>query len=97
MGEGLHLCGIHIAIDIEALGLLRENHRYMKVVRYDTCNADAGSFDGENLIDRLPFETAFELLAHLIKEIDIHLMIQETVNLQDVSFLHDPVFCDTLF
>lgn len=62
MGEGLHLCGIDIAIDIEALGLLREHHRYMKVVRYDAGNADAGSFDGENLIDRLPFETAFRKL-----------------------------------
>ena len=62
MGEGLHLCGIDIAIDIEALGLLREHHRYMKVVRYDAGNADAGSFDGENLIDLLPFETAFRKL-----------------------------------
>ena len=69
----------------------------MKVVRYDTGNADAGSFDSENLIDRLPFEATFELLAHLIEEIDIHLMIQEAVHLQDISLLHDTVFCDAFF
>ena len=44
-----------------------------------------------DLVDRLVRETALELLAHLIKQVNIHLMVQKAVYLQNVAFLNNAI------
>ena len=42
-------------------------------------------------------ETAFELFADLLKQVDIHLMIQKAVYFEDISFFNDSVFANSFF
>lgn len=94
--KGLYLCHINVTVDVDALRLLCKNNRNMKMACYDTGDADAGSLDGENFVDRLALKTALKFLAHLVEQINIHLMVEKAVYLQNVSFLNDTVFYDTL-
>ena len=49
------------------------------MLRYDTGDTDSGSLDRQDLIDRLVGKTLFIFRTHLIKQFDIHLMVQKTV------------------
>ena len=50
--EGLNLCGIHLAVQIDALGFFRKDHRNAEILGCDASNADSGRFDGQDLVDR---------------------------------------------
>ena len=68
-------------IVVDALRLLREDNRYIKMSCDDTGNADAGCLNCQNLIDLLICKSALELLANLIEQADIHLVIQKRIYL----------------
>ena len=60
-------------------------------------NTDAAGLDGEDLVDgRIGIE-ALEFRAHLVKEQHIHLMIDETVHLEDASRFNDTFLANPFF
>ena len=61
------------------------------MARHHAGDADAGRLDREDLRDGSVGEQPLELLAHLIKQVNIHLMIQKTVYLQNVAFLNNAI------
>mgnify|MGYP003068492328 CR=1 FL=1 len=97
MGEGLHLGGVDLAGDVLGLAFLGEDHRAVEVLGRDAGNADAGSLDGEDLVDGCVGIEALEFRAHLVKEQHIHLMIDETVHLEDASRFNDTFLTNPFF
>ena len=92
MRKGLDFRNINIAVDIDALRFLRENDRYAEMTCDDAGDADAGGLDGYDLVDILTGKAALELRTHLIKQFNVHLMIEKAVYLEYVSFFNDAVF-----
>ena len=82
MGEGLHLGNIHVSLNIDAFGLLGKDDRYIKMSGSHAGDTDTGSLDGQDLVDRLVCKAAFPLGAHLVKETDIHLVVEKAVHLE---------------
>ena len=64
---------------------------------HDTGDSDPGRFDGKDLINLLSFESFLEFLSNLIKQRDIHLMVQETVHLEHISILYNSILQYTFF
>ena len=91
MRKGFNLGNINLAVDIDALGLFRKHDRNAEMTCHNAGNANTGCLNGNDLVDRLVRETALELLAHLIKQVNIHLMVQKTVYLQNVAFLNNAI------
>ena len=92
--KGLDLCDVNVAIDVDALRFLRKNDRYAEMTCDDAGNADAGGLDRHDLVDVFIRKAALELLAHLVEQLDIHLMIEKAVNLEHVALLDHAVFYD---
>ena len=92
----LYLRTINLSGDIFRLRLLRKNDRNVKLLRYNTGNADAGSLYRKDFIDLSSLKTAFEFLSDLPKQPDIHLVIQKTVYLQYISFFYLSIFTDAV-
>ena len=92
MGEGLYLCHVDVSVNVDALALFGKYHRHVEIAGYHTGDADTGGFNGHDFIDILVREALFELLAHLLKQVDVHLMIQKAIYFQDVAFFYDTVF-----
>ena len=91
MCKGFNLGNINLAVDVDTLGLLRKHDRNAEMTSHDAGNANAGCLNGNDLVDRLVRETALELLTHLIKQVNIHLMVQKAVYLQNVAFLNNAI------
>ena len=53
VGEGFNLRHIHVAFNVDGLGLLGEHHGNAELPGHKTGDADAGSFDGQHLGDLL--------------------------------------------
>ena len=75
VGEGLHLGGIQITVNIDTLGFLGKDYGNVEALRHDTGNADTGSLNGKNFIDGLIRKQPFELLSHFVKQLHIHLVV----------------------
>ena len=97
MGKGLHLSGVNLSGNVFCLCLLCEDYRHMKRFCRDTGDSDSGSLDREDLVYILICETAFELFSNLLKQFNIHLMIQKTIYFQYISFLNHTVPADSVF
>ena len=97
MGERPDLGSQHLAVQIDALGLLGKYDRHMKMLRRHARDADAGGLDRQDLVDGSVSEEPFELFPHLIEKLHIHLMVQEGVHLQHPSRFYIAVFDDSLF
>ena len=95
--KGFHFCHIHFAIQVDGLGLLGKDHGNAKFLGNKSSNTDTGSFNGHNLGNGLMAETALELPADFLHQLNIHLMVQKTVNLQNIARLYDSVFYNSLF
>ena len=91
MRKGFDLGNINLAVDVDALGLLCKHDRNTEMTCHNAGNANTGCLNGNDLVDRLVRETALELLAHLIKQVNIHLMVQKAVYLQNVAFLNNAI------
>ena len=97
VGEGLHLRHIHLAVDIDGLGLLGEHHGHAKLLGHKAGDTDAGSLDGQHLGDVLIRETAVKFPSDLLQQRHIHLVIEEAVHLQHIAGLDDAVLHDPFF
>ena len=91
---GLICVGRHIGSD----RLLGENDRdETEESRCAIRDRDPAGFDSQDLRRCSVFEQFIELLTDLIHEPGIDLVIQEVINLQDISRQHLPIFSDTIF
>ena len=94
--EALDAGAIHGAVEVDALALLREHHGGAEDLADDRGDADAGGLDGEDLVDGLVGEVALPFARHLDEELDVHLMVEERVDLQHVAVLHHAVLADAI-
>lgn len=97
VGEGFDFGVVHVAVKVDALGFLGEDDGYVEILRGDAGDADATGFDGEYFRDWDVCEAALEFFANLVDEGDVHLMVEEAVDFQDVARLHDAISEDALF
>ncbi len=81
MGKGLHFRYVHLPFQVHALCLFREHYRYAEIPGRNTGNPDSRSLDGEYFVNLGIFEPAGEFLPHLLEQLDVHLVVQETVHL----------------
>ena len=75
MGKRFHRSRQHGAVQIDGLGFFCKYNRTFKILCYNGSNSDSGCFDGKNLINLHAFKSAFEFFSHLIKQLNIHLVI----------------------
>ena len=97
MGKGFHLCSVNFSCNIFGLGLLCKHYRHMERFCRNTGDSDSGSLDCEDLVYIFICKTAFELFSDLLKQFDIHLMIQKTIYFQHISFLNHTILADSVF
>ena len=97
MGEGFHLGHIHLAFDVDALGFFGENHGHAEFPGHRIGDGDAGGLNGEHLGNRDIGESAFEFPADLVQQGDIHLVVQKTVHLQNMTGFDNSVFAYSFF
>ena len=96
MGEGLHLGNVHLALDVDGLGLLGKHHGHAELLCHETGDADAGGLNGQHLGDGLIGKPAVKFPADLLHQGNIHLVIQKAIHLQHIAGLYDSVFRDSL-
>ena len=94
--EGICLRHILVVSAVCGLALLCEYHRHIIYFAQKGCDGDAASLDGQNLVDFDATEAAFELVGHLAHDVDVNLVVEETVNLEDISLLDHSVREDLL-
>ena len=92
MSKGLDFGGVHLTVQIQALGFLGKYDRDAEILCHDTGNAYAGGLDGQDFSDRGVGKSVFELFANLVDEWYIHLVVQEAVHLQYITRLYRAVF-----
>ena len=97
MGEGGDLRGQDFTVDVARLCFLGEYHRNTKMLRGDACDSDAGSLDGQDFGDAAVTEAAEELLAQFIDQRNVHLMIEESVDLEHIAVLDAAAFQNGIF
>ena len=97
MGEGFHLGHIHLAIQINGLGLLGKDQGNAEFLCDKDCDTDTGGLNGHDLGNGLVTEAALEFPADFLHQRDIHLMIQKAVYLQNIARLDDTIFYDSFF
>ena len=97
-GEGGHLRGVQLSVQVFGLALFCKDHRrIVKVRRCRHRDADAGCLDGQNLVDLLPCKPAAELFSDLVQQADVHLVVQKAVHLQHVALFYLSILQNSLF
>ena len=96
MSEGIGVGDIFVIGTIGRLTLLRKDHGYVVEVAQERGNGNAAGLDGEDLVDFHPAEPALELIGHLAHDVYVYLMVQKTIDLEDVA-LFDDSRCEDLF
>ncbi len=98
LGERVHGRGVLVAIKVDGLRLLREHHGDIAEM---TCrhagDADAGSLDGQDLVDGLSVEMLGPGGAHMVEQFDIALMVEESIHFQHVAWFDGTLPRDALF
>ena len=97
VGEGLDLGLIVVIVQIDAHGLLGEDHRHIELAGDHGSDADAAGLDGQHLVDGLARKQTLPLLCHLPEQRDIHLMIDKAVHLQHIALADDAVSPNPIF
>ena len=69
----------------------------MKMFRNNTGNSNAGCFNSKNLIYLFVFKSSGSFFSHLVKEFNIHLMVQKTVYLQHIPLFYNAISRDSFF
>ena len=92
----LYLRTINLSCDIFRLCLFRKNDRNIKLLRYDTGNADTRSLYRKDFVDLGSLKAALEFLSDLPEQPDIHLVIQKTVYLQYISLFYLSILTDAV-
>ena len=96
MGKRFNLRCIHFSGNIFRLCFLGKYNRNIKIFGYDTGNTNTRRLDRQDLVDLLTLKTAFKLLADLLEQMNIHLVIQETIHFQYISCSYDSIFTDSV-
>ena len=96
MGEGIGVRDVFVIGTIGRLTLLRKDHRYVVEVAQERSNGNAAGLDGQDLVDFHPAEPALELVGHLAHDVYVYLMVQKTIDLEDIA-LFDDSRCEDLF
>lgn len=96
MGEGIGVGDIFVIGTIGRLTLLRKDHGYVVEVAQERSNGNAAGLDGQDLVDFHPAEPALELVGHLAHDVYVYLMVQKTIDLEDIA-LFDDSRCEDLF
>ena len=97
-GEGVDGGGVLVAIEIDGLRLLGEHHRCVaEMTRGNTGDTNAGSFNGQDLIDGLTGKMLRPSGAHAVEQFDIALVVEESVHFQHITRLDGTLQANALF
>ena len=95
MSKGFHLSGEYVTVDIYAPGFFAKTTGTSKCTAARQAIPIPRRFDGENFADGPVRKAAFKFSAHLIKEMNIHLMVQKSIHFQHISFFDDAVLLNS--
>ena len=62
----------------------------------DAGHANARSLDGQDLVDLDTLEQTGPLGAHVVEQLNVALVVEEGINLKDVTGLYDAVTANTI-
>ena len=97
LGEGVDAGRVLVAVKVDGLGLLGEDHRHVpEVAGGQAGDADAGCLDGQNLVDPVTGEQAGPFSAHVVEEPHVALMVEEGVHLEYIARLDRALAADSL-
>ena len=97
VGIGMDDGVVDLIGDVAGTGFFGKYHRHLKVQTGDDGNTDPAGFDCQDLVDGRSFKQTFELFSHFVEKRDVHLVIQEAVDLQHVPRVYDTVFAYAIF
>lgn len=81
VGVGVHLGGENISINVFTFCFFGKYNRHIKMTGRHAGNGNAGSLDGENLVDTIFLKNAVKFGADLVQQFYIKLVIQKAVDL----------------
>ena len=85
MRERICLRHVLLICAVDRLTLLGKNDGNVIQMAEHRGDGDATGLDCQHLVHLYAFETAFQLVSNLTDNADVDLMIQEAIDLQDVS------------
>ena len=97
MGKGIGLRHILAVTAIERLSLLSKDNWHIEVMREHRGNGNTTAFDGEYLGHLNTGKSTLELLTYKSYDIHLKLMVEETVNLQNIAWHDNTLIQNLLF
>ncbi len=98
LGEGIDGGDVLVAVKVDGLRLLGEHHRHIaEMLGGDAGDADAGSLDGQDLVDLLACEMLGPCRSHTVEQAHIALVVKKRVHLEHVAFLDCSLALNALF
>ena len=93
---GKNLALVQAALDVVALGLLRKDHRHAVALGADRGQRDTARLGGQHHRDVLHVEILGELIRQLAHQGGVDAVVQEPVDLDDVSGENPALRADAL-
>ena len=97
VGIGVHDRSIKITVQVHAAGFFCKHGGNAKAACHRVGNGNAGGFHSENTGHPFVFEMLIKSIADLLQKRDIHLVVEETVHLEDIPLSDLSVLQDSLF
>ena len=98
LGEGVDGGDILVAVEVDGLRLLGEHDRHViEMLGRAAGDADAGSLDGQDLVDLLACEMLGPCRSHTVEQAHITLVVKKRVHLEHVAFLDCSLALNALF
>ena len=97
MRKGISLCHILVIGAVHRLTFFCKDHRDFVHIGDSGGNRDSARFDRQNLIEFHIRKPAFDFFTDFFHQSNIDLMIQETVNFQNVAGLDNAIGKDLCF
>ena len=97
LGKGVDGRGILLAVEVDGLRLLGKDNRHTaKMLSRDAGHANARSLNRQDLVDLDTLEQTGPLGAHVVEQLNVALVVEEGINLKDVTGLYDAVMANTI-
>ena len=97
MGKGIGLRYVFVVAAVECFALLCKYHRHIEAVAKHRGDSYAAGLDGENLGNLGVCKPTLKLLRNLAHHVHLNLMIEKTVNLQNITRSDLTLLKDFLF
>jgi hypothetical protein len=97
MGKRIGVRHVFVVAAIECLALLSKHYGHIKTVAKHSGNGYAAGFDGENLGNLGVCKPSLELQGNKPHHVHLNLMIEKTVNLQNITRSDLTLLKDFLF